>query len=580
MLKRFIPILQWLPNYQSRDLKGDLSAGLTVGVMLIPQGMAYAMLAGMPPIYGLYASIIPLILYAIFGTSRQLSVAPGAMIALLVSSGVGALAQPSTTEYIGLAILLTLMVGLLQLALGVFRLGFLVNYLSHPVISGFTSAAALLIGVTQLKHLMGVDIARSTYIHKVVGDAVNMAGETNIPSLIIGVSAIVIILFLKRINKVIPGPLIVLILGILVTYFLGLAEDGMKIVGHVPAGFPTPEVPTIDFDAAGDLFPIAMTISLIAFMQSFAVAKAIQARHKNYEINANQELIGLGIANIGGAFFKTFPVTGGLSRSAVNNQSGARTGLSSVISALFVALTLLFLTPLFYFLPKAILASIIMVAVFGLVDWKEAVHLWKTDKVDFTMMMTTFAATLAFGIELGIGMGVALSLGVVIYRSSYPHIAVLGKLPGTSYYRNLNRFEEAENRPDILVIRFDAQMYFANASYFRDKLNHLVKEKGETLRLVVINAESMNFMDSTAVHTLQDVIKDLKEKQITLYMAGVIGPVRDILYRSHLLDELGSGSQYMHVHEAIEFWDRHGSQDQTDPPNRSAHAYQTNIPRE
>ena len=580
MLKRYLPILQWLPNYKSRDLKGDVTAGLTVGVLLIPQGMAYAMLAGMPPIYGLYASIIPLVLYAIFGTSRQLSVAPGAMIALLVSSGVGALTQPSTPEYIGLAILLTLMVGFLQLALGVFRLGFLVNYLSHPVISGFTSGAALIIGLSQLKHLMGVDIPRSTYVHEVVGDAVQMAGGTHFPTLIMGVAALAIILVLKRVNKAIPGPLIVLILGILLTYLLGFAEDGMKIVGHVPAGFPVPEVPTIDFDAAGDLFPIAITITLIAFMQSFAVAKALQARHKNYEINANQELIALGISNIGGAFFKTFPVTGGLSRSAVNNQAGARTGIASVISASFVALTLLFLTPLFFFLPKAILAAIIMVAVLGLVDWKEAVHLWKTDKVDFSMMMVTFAATLVFGIELGIGLGVALSIIVVIYRSSYPHIAVLGKLPGTSYYRNLNRFEEAENRPDILVIRFDAQMYFANASFFRDKLNQLVEEKGPDLRLVVINAESMNFLDSTAVHALQDVIKDLKEKQITLYMAGVIGPVRDILYRSHLLDELGHGSQYMHVHEAIEFWDQQGSEDQMDPPKRSKHAYQTNIPLE
>ena len=580
MLKRYIPILQWLPNYQSRDLKGDLAAGLTVGVMLIPQGMAYAMLAGMPPIYGLYASIIPLVLYAIFGTSRQLSVAPGAMIALLVSSGVGALAQPSTPEYIGLAILLTLMVGLLQLALGVFRLGFLVNYLSHPVISGFTSAAALIIGLSQLKHLMGVDIPRSTFINEVVRDAVQMAGETHFPSLILGVAAIAIIILLKRIKKAIPGALVVVFLGIIVTYFLGLADGGMKIVGSVPAGFPAPEVPTLDFDAAGELFAIAMTISLVGFMQSFAVAKAIQARHKTYEINANQELIALGIANLGGAFFKTFPISGGLSRSAVNDQSGARTGIASIISALFVALTLLFLTPLFYFLPKAILASIIMVAVFSLIDWKEAVHLWKTDKVDFSMMMATFAATLAFGIELGIGTGVALSLIVVIYRSSYPHIAVLGKLPGTSHYRNLNRFDEAENRTDILVIRFDAQMYFANASFFRDKLNQLVEEKGNDLRLVVINAESMNFMDSTAVHALRDVIKNLEEKQITLYMAGVIGPVRDILYRSHLLDELGHGSQYMHVHEAIEFWDRHGAKDQPDPSKHSKHAYQTNIPFE
>lgn len=577
MIKKFIPILNWLPAYQTRDLKGDLSAGLTVGVMLIPQGMAYSMLAGMPPIYGLYASIIPLILYAIFGTSRQLAVGPVAMVALLISSGVGAIAQPTTEEYIGLAILLALMVGIFQLMLGVFRLGFLVNYLSHPVISGFTSAAALIIGLSQLKHLMGVDIPRSHYIHEVLIDAVKMAGETHFPTLILGVVAIAIIMTLKKISKAIPGPLVVVTLGILAVYLLSLHEGGMKIVGTVPSGLPSPEIPTVEFGAMGELLTIALTISLVGFMESFAVAKAIQSRHKDYDIDANQELIGLGVANIGGAFFQAFPTTGGFSRSAVNDQSGARTGLASIISALFIALTLIFLTPLFYFLPKAILASVIMVAVFGLIDIKEAVHLWKTDKADFAMLIATFLATLSLGIELGIGVGVALSLLVVIYRSAYPHVAVLGRLPGSTYYRNLNRFKEAEDRKDILVIRFDAQMYFANANYFREKLNKLVEKKGSELQLVVINAESMSFLDSTAVHTIHDMVRDLKAKQISLYMAGVIGPVRDILYRSHLLDELGKGSQYMHVHEAIEYWDQKGTQEILANEASKGHAYQTNI---
>lgn len=575
MLKKFIPILTWLPAYQSRDLKGDVSAGLTVGVMLIPQGMAYAMLAGMPPIYGLYASIIPLILYAIFGTSRQLAVGPVAMVSLLISSGVGALADPSTQEYIGLAILLALMVGIFQLMLGVLRLGFLVNYLSHPVISGFTSAAALIIGLSQLKHLMGIEIPRSHYIHEVLIDAAGKVGETHLPTLILGLIAIALTLGLKRISKAIPGPLVLVVLGILAVYFFGLAEGGMKIVGKVPDGLPSPEIPMVEFSAMGDLFSIALTISLIGFMESFAVAKALQSRHKDYDIDANQELIGLGVANIGGAFFQAFPTTGGFGRSAVNDQSGARTGLASIISAVFIALTLVFLTPLFFYLPKAILASVIMVAVFGLIDFKEVVHLWKTDKSDFAMLVATFLATLTLGIEQGIGVGVALSLLVVIYRSAYPHVAILGRIKGTSYYRNLNRFKEAEDRPDILVIRFDAQMYFANSNFFRAKLVKLVEEKGDKLELVVVNAESMSFLDSTAVQTLHDMVRDLKGKNITLYMAGVIGPVRDILYRSHLLDELGKGSQYMHVHEAIEFWDQKGKSGEAS--HGSGLAYQTNV---
>ncbi len=577
MLKKFIPILSWLPAYQSKDLKGDISAGLTVGVMLIPQGMAYAMLAGMPAIYGLYASIVPLILYAVFGTSRQLSVGPVAMVALLISSGVGAIAQPTTEEYIGLAILLALMVGIFQVMLGVLRLGFIVNYLSQPVISGFASAAAVIIGLSQLKHLMGVDIPRSQHIYEILINSVKMAPETHLPTLILGLVGIAIIMALKRVNKTIPGPLVVVALSILAVYLFNLDAGGIKILGDVPSGMPSPEVPNLDFGAMGDLSSTAMTIALVGFMQSFAVAKAIQARHKNYDLDANQELIGLGMANIGGSFFRAFPASGGFSRTAVSDQLGARTGLASIIGAVFIFLTLIFLTPLFYFLPKAILASVIMVAVIGLIEIKEAVHLWKTDKSDFVMMMATFLATLTLKVEYGMAVGVALSLIVVIYRSAYPHLAVLGRLPGSTYYRNLSRFEQAEDRKDILVIRFDAQMYFANANYFKEKLEKLVTQKGDELRLVVINAESMTFLDSTAIHTLHDVVKDLKEKKIALYMAGVIGPVRDILYRSHLLEEFGEGSQYMHVHEAIEYWDKKGTREATDKQGLAGHAYQTNV---
>ncbi len=576
-LKKFLPILTWLPTYHAKDLKGDLSAGLTVGVMLIPQGMAYAMLAGMPPIFGLYASIIPLILYAIFGTSRQLSVGPVAMVALLISSGVGAIAQPSTEEYIGLAILLALMVGVFQFMLGILRLGFIVNFLSQPVISGFSSAAAVIIGLSQLKHIIGVDIPRSQYIYEILINAVKLIGDTHIPTLVLGLVGIAVIMALRKVNKAIPGPLVVVVLGISAVYLFNLDAGGMKILGRVPSGLPAPEVPVFDFGAIGDLSSTAMTIALVGFMQSFAVAKVIQARHKNYEIDANQELIGLGIANIGGSFFQAFPASGGFSRTAVSDQMGARTGLSSIISASFIALALIFLTSFFYFLPKAILASVIMVAVISLIEIKQAIHLWKTDKSDFILLLATFVATLTLKIELGMAVGVALSLIIVIYRSAYPHLAVLGRLPGSTYYRNFNRFGQAEDRKDILVIRFDAQLYFANANYFREKLEKLVDDKGTELRLVVINAESMNFLDSTAVHTLVEIVKDLRKKQIVLYMAGVIGPVRDILYRSHLLEELGKGSQYMHVHEAIEYWDKKGTQKSIGDEGSPGYAYQTNV---
>lgn len=578
MLKRFVPLLDWLPNYKRGQLPGDLSAGLTVGVMLIPQGMAYAMLAGLPPIYGLYASMIPLVIYAFFGTSRQLSVGPGAMIALLVASGVGTLAEAGTESYITLAILLSLMVGAIQLTLGLLKLGFIVNFLSRPVISGFTSAAAIIIGLSQLKHLFGIDIPRTQDILLIVEACINQLSDIHLPTMVLGAVAIAGILVLRRVNRAIPGPLVAVVFGILAVVALGLAEGGMKIVAEVPSGLPTPAIPEVSTDAMRDLLPMALTIALVGFMQSIGVAKAIQTRHKDYIVRANQEFIAIGLANIIGSLFKAFPVTGGLSRSAVNNQSGAKTGLASIISAVFIALTLIFLTPLFYYLPKAILAAVIMVAVFGLVDFKEARHLWKADKVDFGMMAATFLATLAFGIELGIATGVGLSLIMVIYRSASPHVAILGRLPGTQYYRNLKRFPHAEDRPDILAFRFDAQLYFANVGFFRDLVAEKVREKGPELRMVILNAGAINFLDSTAVHLLQDIVRDLKNQNIRFCMTAVKGPVRDTLFRSGLIKELGDHSLFMKIEDCIRYWD---AQDPAQPgtveDNRESPAYQTNV---
>lgn len=585
MLKRFLPFLDWLPGYRRNQLVGDLSAGLTVGVMLIPQGMAYAMLAGLPPIYGLYASMLPLIVYALLGTSRQLSVGPGAMVALLVASGVGALAEPGSDDFVVLAILLAFMVGGIQLLLGLLRLGFIVNFLSRPVISGFTSAAALIIGLSQLKYLLGIDIPRTQDIVLILERTFEQLPEVHVPTMVLGLLAIAGILLLRRIRRSIPGALVAVAAGIAAAYFLGLGERGMDIVREVPSGLPAPLLPLLDssdlsanLPAMGRLLPMALTIALVGFMQSYGIAKAIQARHKDYQVHANQELVALGLSNLIGSFFRAFPVSGGLSRSAVNNQAGAKTGMASIVSALFIALTLLFLTPLFYHLPKAILASVIMVAVFGLVDVREARHLWRTDKIDFLMMAATFLATLAFGIELGIAVGVGISLLVVIYRSANPHVAILGRLPGTNYYRNLKRFPEAENRPDILAFRFDAQLYFANAGFFRDFLLEEVQRKGPELKMVVLNAGAINFLDSTAAYLLLDIVRDLQAQGIRFCMTAVKGPVRDILYRSGLIDILGDNSLFMKIEDCIKYWDEQAevSADKN-TLDRQSPAYQTNV---
>ncbi|MEZ4988038.1 MAG: solute carrier family 26 protein [Saprospiraceae bacterium] len=554
----FIPALKWLPAYHSTQLRGDLSAGLTVGVMLIPQGMAYAMIAGLPPIFGLYASTIPLVIYALLGTSRQLAVGPVAMVSLLTAAGIGGLADVGTETYISLAIALAFFVGLIQFLLGAFRLGFLVNFLSHPVISGFTSAAALIIGLSQLKHLLGVKISGTHHVHEIIIQAVQQFGSINWITFGIGLAGIVLIKGVKKVSAAIPGSLLAVVFGILTVWGLGLADKGVKIVGEIPGGLPSFTLPDASLSTLSTLLPTAMAIALVSFMESIAVAKAIQAKHKDYKVSANQELIALGLANVGGALLQSYPVTGGFSRTAVNDQAGAQTGMASIFSAALIVLTLLFLTPLFYYLPNAILASVIMVAVFGLIDVKEAIHLWYADRSDFWMLIATFVATLALGIEQGIGIGVALSIAVIIYQTTRPHIAVLGRIPGTNFYRNVDRFPQLEQREDLLIVRFDAQLYFANLSFFREQLEELVQEKGSQLRAIIINAESINNIDSSAMQMITDVVTDFRQAGLRVMFSGVKGPVRDAMVKGHLVDIISEACFFLSVQEAV---DSHLSKD-------------------
>ncbi len=552
MISKWIPAFSWLRTYNQSQLKGDLSAGITVGIMLIPQGMAYAMLAGLPPIYGLYASTVPLFIYALFGSSRQLAVGPVAMISLLVASGISQIAQPGSDEFIRLAILLAVMVGSFQFLMGLFKLGFLVNFLSHPVISGFTSAAALIIGFSQLKHLLGFNIPRSHHIHEIITNTVAGLENTHIVTFIIGISGVILILVLRKVSKSIPGSLVAVIASILVVKLFNLQDAGVAIVGEIPAGLPSLN---FSFEGLGqwrELLPIALTISLIGYMESIAVARAIQSKHKDYEVNSNQELIGLGLANLFGFFFQSFPTTGGFSRTAVNDQAGAKTGMASLISAVLIVLTLLFLTPLFYYLPNAILASVIMVAVFGLIDFKEPVRLWKTDRTDFVLLLITFVFTASLGVEIGIGIGVILSLAMVIYRSAYPHMAVLGKIPETTIYRNTGRFPEAIIDKEILIIRIDAQMFFANNSNIRDRVEIEKKKKGEALQLIILSLEAVSNMDSSAEHHLEELISEYRDEGIEVYLTGTIGPVRDVFARSGFFEKVGKNRFFNYIDEAVQ----------------------------
>ena len=549
-LQRVFPFLSQLADYDRDQLRGDLSAGLTVGVMLIPQGMAYALIAGLPPIYGLYAALVPLVVYALFGTSRQLAVGPVAMVSILVAAAVGPLAGGDAALYIQLALLLSLMVGLLQFGLGLARFGFLVNFLSHPVLSGFTSAAAFIIGFSQLKHLLGIDLPRSNFIHEILWAAVTHLGSVHGPTLALGLASIAVLLALRWWRPSLPGALVAVAGATLGTWAFGLHEVGVAIVGGVPSGLPAPSMPPLDWGYARELAPSALAIGLVGFMESIAVAKVYAGRHR-YEVDANQELIGLGLANVAGAFFSAYPTTGGLSRTAVNDAAGARTTLAAIVSAGIIGLTLLFLTPLFYFLPKAVLAAIVMVAVAGLVDWEEARYLWRVDRRDFGLMALTFVATLTLGIEQGILIGVIVSLIVVIYESSTPHTALMGRLPDTETYRNLKRNPEAMTRSHVVVVRMDANLYFPNVSTFRDLVLDL-DVNDPALQAIVVDMYPVNQIDSTATHTLQKVIETCRRNGVALYLAGVKGPVKDVLDAAGLSDELGSDRFFLEVHDAVE----------------------------
>ena len=521
--------------------------------MLVPQGMAYAMIAGLPPVFGLYAALIPQVVYALLGTSRQLAVGPVAMDSLLVASGLGALALSGIEEYIAMALFLSLFMGTIQFILGLFRMGFLVNFLSKPVISGFTSAAAIIIGLSQLKHILGTSIERSNQVHILLKNALLNIDTTHWITVGIGLTAILIIKLSKKINPRIPAALIVVFLGVLIVYFLNLNEQGVKIVGEVPSGLPSPKLPTVDGSRISELFPIALTLALIAFMEAISVAKAIEEKHSDYEVDPNQELIALGASNIIGAVFQSYPTTGGFSRTAVNDQAGAKTGVAPLISALVVGLTLLFLTPLFYYLPNAVLAAIIMVAVFGLIDLNYPLQLYKNQKDEFILLLVTFFITLGVGIKEGILLGVLSSLILLVYRTSKPHIAVLGRIRNTHYFKNVLRFpDDTETFKEFLVLRFDAQLYFGNKEFFKKELLKQLEQNGKETQYIILNAEAISYIDSSAVFMLRQLINHLKRQNVRLIIAGSIGPTRDILYKTQLIDDIGKENLFVKTNEAFE----------------------------
>ena len=531
-------------------------AGITVAVLLIPQGMAYALIAGLPPIYGLYASLTPQIVYAFLGTSRQLAVGPVAMDSLLVAAGLSALSIVEPSQYIQMTILLALLMGAIQLLLGLFRMGFIVSFLSKPVISGFTSAAAIIIGFSQLKHLLGIQLSQSNQLHIVIESILQSNVPVHFATLIIGVLSVVLILLIKNWNRKIPSALIAVVLGILWVYFNGLDKQGVAVVGLIPQGLPSFQTPVLEMDTIKQLLPTALTLALVAFMEAISVAKAIEENRKEHIVDPNQELIALGSSNIVGSFFLSYPTTGGFSRTAVNDQAGAKTGMAALITALIVGLTLMFFTQWFYYLPKAVLASIIIVAVVNLIDFKFAVRLYKKRKDEFAILVLTFLATLFLGITKGIGMGIVISLLLLVYRASKPHHAFLGRIGKTNYFKNINRFpDEVVQRDDLIILRFDAQLFFGNIQYFKELVSKAIEENENTVKGFIINMRAVNYIDSTASEQLYELILSLQQKGIRVMVVGAIGPARDLLIKSKIIKILKKQNLFITSGDATDDFD-------------------------
>ncbi|KAH9767873.1 Sulfate transporter 4.1 [Citrus sinensis] len=569
-IETFLPCSRWIRTYKWREyFQVDLMAGTTVGIMLVPQAMSYAKLAGLQPIYGLYSGFVPIFVYAIFGSSRQLAIGPVALVSLLVSNVLGGIADSSDESYTELAILLALMVGIFESIMGLLRLGWLIRFISHAVISGFTTASAIVIALSQAKYFLGYDVARSSKIVPLIKSIILGADKFSWPPFLVGSIILAILLIMKQLGKSrkylrflrAAGPLTGVVLGTTIVKIYH--PPSITLVGDIPQGLPNFSIPK-SFECAMSLIPTAILITGVAILESVGIAKALAAKN-GYELDSNQELFGLGVANILGSFFSAYPTTGSFSRSAVNHESGAKTGLSGVITGIIMACALLFMTPLFEHIPQVsyqcALAAIVVSAVMGLVDYDEAIFLWHVDKKDFLLWTITSITTLFLGIEIGVLVGVGASLAFVIHESANPHIAILGRLPGTTVYRNTQQYPEAYTYHGIVIVRIDAPIYFANISFLKDRLREYEVDVDRSTRrgpeveriyFVILEMAPVTYIDSSAVQALKDLYQEYKSRDIQIAISNPNHEVLLTLSKSGVVDLIGKEWYFVRAHDAVQ----------------------------
>jgi len=535
---------------RSRTLLHDLQAGTTTAVVLVPQAMAYALVAGLPPIHGLYASVLPLLGYALVGRSRELAVGPGAVDTLLVGAALAGLAATESDAYPVLAAMMAVQVAIIQVVLGAIRGGFVINFLSRPVISGFTSAAALTIALSQWRHLFGFETPRASAFYEMVWHGVRGVGASHAITVAIGVASVLALIVMRRISRKIPAPLLVVMAGGALTWFARWDLGGVEVIGSVPAGLPMLGIPTVSVNVFFALIPSSITIALISYLTMISIASTY-AQRGGYEVEPNRELVAGGVANLFAGLSQGFPISASFSRTAVNARAGARSPRSLVVSAAWVALTLVLLTPAFTFIPLATLAAIIMTSVMSLFDVATARRIYRVKRQDLWLLVLTFVATLTTGFVLGILIGVAASLLLFVFRSTRPHAAVLGRVPGGTDYRNIRNVPEAITIPGFLIVRIDAQLYFGNVTFLKGLLHDLEEAMSEPLRCVVIEACSLNQLDSTADAALHALIDEYHARDVKVAFATIKRPVARVMRASGLWDKLGDDGRFMNVHEAI-----------------------------
>jgi SulP family sulfate permease len=561
-LARYFPVLDWGRRYNRRLLTSDMIAAVIGTLMLIPQSLAYALLAGMPPETGLYASILPLLIYAIFGTSGPLAVGPVAVVSLMTASAAGQMAATGGMDHVSAAIALAFLSGIFLVAVGIFRLGFLANFLSHPVTSGFVSASGILIAAGQVKYLLGIKASGDTFL-SIVESLIAHIGETSLVTLAIGASATIFLQWARKGlkpalvrlgiasglagNLARAAPVVAMGLTTLLAWGLDLEKMGVWLVGTVPQGLPVFALPAFDLAHWLDLVRPAILISIIGFVSSVSVAQTLAAK-KREKVVPDQELIALGAANIASSVSGAFPVTGGFARSVVYYDAGAETPASGAFTALGIALATLTLTPLLYYLPQATLAATIIVSVITLIDFSVLKKAWSYSIADFAAVTLTIVATLVLGVEIGILAGVTLSILLHLYKGSRPHMAVVGRVPGTEHYRNVLR-HKVETYPEILTLRVDDSLYFANARHLEESLSEMVADRPE-VKDVILLCSAVNEIDLSALESLEEINRRLKDAGVRLHLSEVKGPVMDRLEKCSFLKEM-TGQVFLTQHQAI-----------------------------